>query len=159
MLYFAKKNYCVNGICSAFVCECYSGWQGTNCTVQIIPTTTNIPTTTSGTTTSPTPSPIPTCSVGVYHHNKHSSTMDYTIYWTLNTTSNTISIALEGKTTGWLGVAIYRNYTSPMIGAEAVIGWVRDSDRSPSVNAYVLQGRNESNIIIDPNVYLQNIQA
>jgi len=47
------------------------------------------------------------------------------LYWTVNKADESISFALEAATTGWVGLG-FTPGTGRMIGADMVIGWVKD---------------------------------
>jgi hypothetical protein len=47
------------------------------------------------------------------------------LYWTVNRAEESISFAVEAASTGWVGLGFSAS-TGRMMGADIVIGWVKD---------------------------------
>jgi hypothetical protein len=65
----------------------------------------------------------------------------FRLHWTLNNTDSTISIAIEAKTSGWIGWGVSNVDPAQMTGSEAVIAM---AGGSTSIHSYRLSGKDTS---------------
>ena len=47
------------------------------------------------------------------------------LFWTVDWDAETVSFAVEAKTTGWVGLGF--SNSGQMTGSDVVIGWVKDN--------------------------------
>ena len=48
------------------------------------------------------------------------------LFWTIDWDAETVSFAVEAKTTGWVGFG-FSTGSGQMVGSDVVIGWVKDN--------------------------------
>jgi hypothetical protein len=53
---------------------------------------------------------------------------DFRVWWSTNATSQTVTMTVQARTTGWVGVGFAD--TPFMSGSDMVVGWVADADMS-----------------------------
>jgi uncharacterized membrane protein len=86
---------------------------------------------------------------GEFQHELTALDGQYHLYWTLNTATDTLEVALLAQTTGWVGFGIANQTGSGgMVGSEAIIGW------PGNVKSYILGAKKVSAIIENPNIPL-----
>ncbi|XP_078379170.1 uncharacterized protein LOC144662270 [Oculina patagonica] len=72
------------------------------------------------------------------YKNKASLTDAYKLYWTHNSTSNVMQIALEVKATGWVALAFTKEKSNNMENYDACLGYVSGSKKS--LKGYLTNG-------------------
>lgn len=82
----------------------------------------------------------------------------YTVHWLYDPDKESIALALEAETNGWVGFSFAETEGS-MIPADAVIGVYPEDDKEPTITAYHLTERSVSDKDKDDSVHISKAQV
>ena len=60
------------------------------------------------------------------HHAVLDTAEKMKLFWSIDWDTETVSFAVEAKTTGWVGIG-FSGRSAQMVGSDVVIGWVKDN--------------------------------
>jgi len=92
---------------------------------------------------------------GDYDNNLEFLDGNYQLYYSLDLISRTISVAIAGRTQGWVGIGVSPGNIPNMGGSLAVVGYLIDGT-TPFISAWNLNGRYPSLVVVarDPPLAL-----